>query len=152
MTVRRRLRRFWAGLDTLMRRVWPREAGDYLSRGLDRHLKGDLAGAVADYKEAVARTHDHHSRAMACLTLGNALEDVGDLAGAVEAYSQAIAQDPSHAGAYLSRGLGYKALGERERAVDDLEIVDELTHDPQWRQQAAEALETLRTKEQTACD
>lgn len=152
MTVSRRMRRLWAGLGTLVRRVRPREAGDYLGRGLDRHLKGDLAGAVADYREAVARSHDHHGRAMACLTLGNALEDGGDLAGAVEAYSQAIVHDPGHAGAYLSRGLVYKALGDRERAVDDLEIVDELTHDPQWRQQAAEALETLRREEQTACD
>ena len=139
-----RPRRFWAALGGLARRLWPRDAGDFLNRGLDRQLKGDLAGAIADYQRAVAGSRDHHGRAMALLTLGNALEDQGDLVRAIEAYSQAIAHDPGHAGAYLSRGLAYQRLGEAERARADLELVRELTPDPQWRQEAEEQLEILR--------
>jgi tetratricopeptide (TPR) repeat protein len=143
VTVGARLRRSWAALDALVRRVKPRDAGDYLSRGFDRQLRGDLAGAISDYAQAIARSSDHHSRAMAFLTLANALEDQGDLAGAVDAYSQAIVHDPGHAGAYLSRGLAYVELGQVREAIADLELVRELTPDPQWRQQAEKQLEAL---------
>jgi tetratricopeptide (TPR) repeat protein len=141
---RARLRRFRTALAELARRIRPGDADDYLGRGLDRQLKGDLAGAIADYHQAIARCRDHHSRAVALLTLGNALEDQGDLLGAVEAYSQAIVHDPGHAGAYLSRGLAYQNLGDEERARADLELVRELTSDPQWRQQAEKQLKVLR--------
>jgi tetratricopeptide (TPR) repeat protein len=141
---RTRLRRFWATLAGLARRLRPRSADDYLGRGLDRQLKGDLTGAIADYQRAIADSGDRHSRAMALLTLGNALEEQEDLLGAVEAYSQAIVYDPGHAGTYLSRGLAYQNLGDEERARADLELVRELTSDPKWRQQAEEQLRVLR--------
>lgn len=59
----------------LARTIRPREAGDYLSRGLDRHLRGDLAGAIADYGQAIAR---HPSYAAAYLSRGLAYRDLGD--------------------------------------------------------------------------
>jgi tetratricopeptide (TPR) repeat protein len=144
MTMGERIRRFFAGLNSLARTAVPRDAGDYLSRGLDRHLRGDLAGAIDDYDQAVARSADDESRAVAYLTRGNARRDKGDLAGAIADYGQAIARQPGNAGAYLSRAQAYRALGETEQAIADLQIVRELTVNPGWRSEAQEQLRVLR--------
>jgi tetratricopeptide (TPR) repeat protein len=138
-----RFRRFRARLRALVRTVRPREAGDYLSRGLDRHLRGDLAGAIADYDRAIARYPDSVSQAVAYLTRGNARQDQGDLAGAIADYDRAIARHPGHAAAYLSRGLAYRQAGDPQRARADFLLVPELTSDPRWRQQAEEQLRAL---------
>jgi tetratricopeptide (TPR) repeat protein len=143
MAKRRGLGRWWAQADRLVRRVWPREADDYLARGLDRHLGGDLAGAIADYDQAIAGYADRHSRAMAHLMRGNARRDQGDLAGAIADYNQAIACHPGQAGAHLNRAMAYEEMGDRERAVADYRIVRELSADPGWRRQAEEGLRAL---------
>jgi tetratricopeptide (TPR) repeat protein len=71
-----RFRRVHARLKALARTARPREAGDYLSRGLDRQDQGDLAGAIADYDRAIAR---HPSYAAAYLSRGLAHRQAGDL-------------------------------------------------------------------------
>jgi tetratricopeptide (TPR) repeat protein len=123
--------------------VRPHEAGDYLSRGLDRHLRGDLAGAIADYDRAIDRYPDSVSQAVVYLSRGKARQDQGDLAGAIADYDRAIARHPSYAAAYLSRGLAYRQAGDLERARADYRLVPELTSDPSWRQQAEEQLRAL---------
>ncbi|MEJ2737693.1 MAG: tetratricopeptide repeat protein [Anaerolineae bacterium] len=138
-----RFRRVHARLKALARTARPREAGDYLSRGLDRHLRGDLTGAIADYDQAIARYPDHVSQAVAYLTRGNARRDQGDLAGAIADYDRAIARHPSYAAAYLSRGLAHRQAGDLERARADFRLVPELTSDPRWREQAEEQLRAV---------
>ena len=95
MTVGQRLRRWWAQVDGLARMVWPREAEDFLARGLDRHLKGDLAGAMADYDRAIAGYPDRQSRAMADLMRGNVRREQDELAGAIAEYDRSIALHPA---------------------------------------------------------
>jgi tetratricopeptide (TPR) repeat protein len=143
MTIGQRLRRWRARLEGLGRRVWPREAEDFLARGLDRHLKGDLAGAVADYDRAIAGYPDRQSRAMAYLMRGNARRDEGDLAGAIADYDRSIALHPGQAGAHLNRAVACEEAGDRERAAADYRIVGELSADPGWRRQAAAGLRRL---------
>jgi tetratricopeptide (TPR) repeat protein len=138
-----RFRRFRARLRALARIVRPREADDYLSRGLDRHLRGDLTGAMADYDRAIARYSDSVSQAVAYLTRGKARQDQGDLTGAIADYDRAIARHPGYAAAYLRRGLAYREAGDLERARADFHLVPELTSDPRWRQQAQEQLRAL---------
>jgi tetratricopeptide (TPR) repeat protein len=149
MTIRQRLRRWWVQVDGLARRVWPREAEDFLARGLDRHLKGDLAGAIADYDRAIAGYPDRQSRAMAYLMRGNVRRDQGDLAGAIADYDRSIAGHPGQAGAHLNRAVAYEEVGDRERAVADYRIVGELSADPGWRRQAAEGLGRVQMEELT---
>ncbi|MGD9146831.1 MAG: tetratricopeptide repeat protein [Anaerolineae bacterium] len=143
MTIGQRLRRWRAQVDGLARRAWPREAEDFLARGLDRHLKGDLVGAIADYDRAIAGYPDRQSRAMAYLMRGNVRRDEGDLAGAIEDYDRSIALHPGQAGAHLNRALACEEAGERARARADYGIVGELSADPGWRREAAEGLERL---------
>jgi len=139
----RRWERWRAKVAGRVRRARPREAGDYLARGLDRHLKGDLAGAIADYERAIAGYPDRQSRAMAYLTRGSAHRDRGDLAAAIADYDQAIACHPGQAAAHLNRAMAYEEAGEGELAMADYRIVRELSADPGWRRQAAEGLRRL---------
>jgi tetratricopeptide (TPR) repeat protein len=144
-----RLERAVAALQAALGRAFPRDADDYLSRGLDRHLRGDLEGAIADYGRALARYgDDEDSQAMAYLTRGNARQDQGDLEGAIADYDQAIASHPGNAGAYLSRGLAYIEIGERDKALADLLMVPELSPDPSWRQQALHHVKALQAEEE----
>lgn len=142
------VRRAVAALNTTLHRIFPRDAGDYMSRGLDRHLQGDLERAVADYSRALALFADDDSQALAYLTRGNARQNQGDLEGAIDDYSQVIASHPGNAGAYLSRGLAYIETGERDKAIDDLLMVPELSPDPGWRQQALDQVKALQAGEQ----
>lgn len=143
MTIRQGLRRWWARVDALARRVWPRAADDYLARGLDRHLAGDLAGAIADYDRAIAGFSDRQSRAMAHLMRGNVRRDEGDLAGAIADYGQAIACHPGQAGAHLNRAEAREEMGDRAGALADYGMVQALSADPGWRRQAEEGLRRL---------
>ncbi len=144
--MRKRIRRFFAALGRVPRKVSPRDASDYLGRGLDRHVRGDRVGAIADYGNAIALSSDPHSRAMTYLIRGKARRDLGDLRGAIADYDQAIILQPGHAGGYLSRGLAHREAGDREHAIADLKMVRELSSDPTWRQQAQEALGQLEAE------
>jgi len=136
-----------AALKTTLRRILPRDADDYMSRGLDRHLRGDLEGAIADYGRALEQYADHDSQTIAYLTRGNARKDQGDLPGAIDDYNQAIASHPGNAGAYLSRGLAYIEAGEPDKAIADLLMVPELSPDPNWRKQALHHVNALQAEE-----
>lgn len=119
-----------------------------MNRGLDRHLRGDLEGAIADYGRALdLYAGDDDSQAIAYLTRGNARKDLGDLQGAIDDYNQAIASHPGNAGAYLSRGQAYIETGDRDRAIADLLMVPELSPDPSWRQQALHLVKALQAEE-----
>ena len=54
-----RLRRFRARLRALARTVRPLEAGDYLSRGLDRHLRGRTETFAGMRRDNVCASYLH---------------------------------------------------------------------------------------------
>ncbi|MEZ4708787.1 MAG: tetratricopeptide repeat protein [Caldilineaceae bacterium] len=87
-----------------------RTALHYLAHGLARHEQGDLAGAIADYDQAIPDTANS-SRAItapAFATLyslrGNARYAQGELDAAIADYDQAIALNPQYANAFIGRG------------------------------------------------
>jgi tetratricopeptide (TPR) repeat protein len=142
-----RIERLIAAANTTLSRILPRNADDFMSRGLDRHLRGDLEGAIADYGRALEEYGaDEDNQAIALLSRGNARRDRGDLQGAIDDYNQAIASHPGNAGAYLSRGLAYMESGERDKAIADLLMVPELSPDPSWRQQALHHVNALQAE------
>jgi tetratricopeptide (TPR) repeat protein len=152
MSMGERLRGRWARVEAWARRVRPREPDDYLARGLDRHVAGDLAGAMADYDRAIAGFGDRQSRAMAHLMRGNVRRDRGDLAGAIADYDQAIACHPGQAGAHLHRAEAREEMGDREGARADYEMVRALSADPGWRRQAEAGMERLKEAGRGACN
>jgi tetratricopeptide (TPR) repeat protein len=152
MSMGQRLRRWWARVEERARRAWPRTPEDYLARGLDRHLAGDLAGALVDYDQAIAGFRVRQSRAMAHLMRGNVRRDQGDLAGAIADYDQAIACHPGQAGAHLNRAEAREEMGDRAGALADYGMVQALSADPGWRNQAEEGVERLGGKELGGAD
>jgi tetratricopeptide (TPR) repeat protein len=144
MTVAKRFQHAWATLSWEFRKLRPKEASDYLGRGLDRHVLGDMAGAIDDYGEAFARYTDNKDKSVALLARGNARKDQGDLNGAVVDYGRAIALQPGYAGAYLNRGLAYREMGKAEQALADLQMVRELTADAGWREEAERRIRELK--------
>ena len=88
----------------------------YFLRGLARHELGDLAGAIADYDQAIALKPND---AVAYNSRGNARRTQGDLAGAIADYDQAIALKPDDAVAYNSRGNARRTQGDLAGAIAD---------------------------------
>jgi WD40 repeat protein/tetratricopeptide (TPR) repeat protein len=91
---------------------------DLLPRGLARgdalRARGDLNGALAEYREVLRRTPDdtrtHNS-------LGLALKETGDLDGAIAAYKEAISRKPDFANAHSNLGMAYQARGDMDGAL-----------------------------------
>jgi tetratricopeptide (TPR) repeat protein/capsular polysaccharide biosynthesis protein len=79
------------------------------------HQQGDLAGAVACYKQALAiAPHDvkaHHS-------LGVVLDEQGQHGAAIDHYQQAIALDPGYIKAHNNLGCSLAKLDRRDEAIE----------------------------------
>ncbi|HIB77694.1 MAG TPA: tetratricopeptide repeat protein, partial [Flavobacteriales bacterium] len=88
--------------------------------------QGDLTGAVASYRRAIAIDPEH---AGAHFNLGSALQQQGDLTGAVASYRRAIAIDPEDADAHLNLGSALQQQGDLTGAVVSLWTA--ITLDPQ---------------------
>ena len=84
--------------------------------GIAREAQGDLAGALADYDQAIALNPQD---ATAYNNRGIARADQGDLAGALADYDQAIALNPQDATAYNNRGNARQAQGDLAGALAD---------------------------------
>ena len=88
----------------------------YIDQGNARADRGDLAGAIADYTQALTLNPQN---AMAYNNRGNAHADRGNLAGAIADYTQALTFDPQYANAYYNRGGVRVTEGDKAGAVAD---------------------------------
>lgn len=88
----------------------------HTNRGVERKRAGDLAGAIADFGEAIrlnpADPFAHNNRA-------NARRDMGDLRGAIADYGAALRLDPAYTGAYVNRGMLHERMGALDPARAD---------------------------------
>jgi tetratricopeptide (TPR) repeat protein len=88
----------------------------WFARAVAQQKLGDLAGAIADYEQALALNPQH---AAAYYNRGTARQDQGDLARAIADYEQAIALNPQYAAAYNNRGTARQDQGDLARAIAD---------------------------------
>jgi tetratricopeptide (TPR) repeat protein/serine/threonine protein kinase len=107
----------------------PDNPGVYLNRADALRAAGDLDGALADLRQAVARAPRY---AMAHDSLGLALWDKGDEEGAVAAYRRALVIDPKLATAHNNLGHALSARGDQEGAAAALRQA--LALDPEFAQ------------------
>ncbi len=81
------------------------------NEGIALQQKGDLDGAIAKYREALAVDPGD---AQAHLGLGSALQKKKDIDGAITEYRAALSKDPNLPGAHL--GLGYCLYAKKDTA------------------------------------
>lgn len=103
----------------------------YVNRGVLRMRRGDLAGAIADFDEAIRRDPEE---AEAYLNKGAALIRLpGKADAAVPLFSAAIekrTKRPAHA--FLGRGIAYEELGNLKSAWADYRSASAAA--PRWEQ------------------
>jgi Flp pilus assembly protein TadD len=89
-------------------------APDLFSGALQAHRAGNLADAIAGYREALALMPGS-AELRNCL--GSALGGAGDLAGAVAQFRSAVALDPAFGAAHANLAHALAALGEHDAAA-----------------------------------
>jgi tetratricopeptide (TPR) repeat protein len=99
----------------------------------------EYEGAAVLYEQLLA----HYPLPRYYSALGASLDVSGDPRGALEATNQAIKLDPKLGVAYYNRASALAALGERERARDDLQTVFIVDSNRRLRRAAEEALASL---------
>jgi tetratricopeptide (TPR) repeat protein/serine/threonine protein kinase len=91
-------------------------AQQWFERGNTRFGKGDFAGAIKGYSEAIRLKPDY---AVAFNCQGSARFGKGDFEGAIEDYSEAIRLNPDYAVALTNRGNARCGKGDFEGAIKD---------------------------------
>ena len=99
----------------------------------------EYEGAAALYEQLIAQ----YPLPRYYSALGASLDVSGDHRGALEATNQAIKLDPKLGVAYYNRASALAALGERERARDDLQTVFRVDSNRRLRRAAEKALASL---------
>src|SRR5262249_32631771 len=102
----------------------PKYAFAYANRGFAKKDKGDLDGAIADYKRA---TDVSPKNAFAYDYSGLARKDKGDLDGAIADYNRALELDPKYAHAYNGRCVAYYVKRDWPAALTDFRRYCELS-------------------------
>jgi tetratricopeptide (TPR) repeat protein len=95
----------------------------YEMRASLRSLRGDNAGAVADFRTCLAQGHDRYG---VRLLRGIAFFRLGQYADAIADLSIAISMSPEIGSTYLRRWQVYLAMGEQENAKKDFETGSKL--------------------------
>jgi tetratricopeptide (TPR) repeat protein len=93
----------------------PRPPASALSQGTDCELPGDLAGAEASYRVAIANAAGDP---LPYFKLGNVLEAVGRRGEAMLAYQQALTQDADFADAWLALGAAHEMQFDLGPAIE----------------------------------
>ena len=88
----------------------------YYNRGNAHAAKGDQAGAIADYDEAIKL---EPRNAPALTNRGTAHSEQGDTDAALADFNAALKLNPRFASAYFNRANVYAAKGEGDRAIAD---------------------------------
>jgi tetratricopeptide (TPR) repeat protein len=97
-------------------RLKPDYYGAFINRGMARHEKGDVAGALEDFDEAVRlRPGD----AVAFNIRAIVRSDHGDVDGALADYDEAIRLKPDDADTFNGRGNARTAKGDVDGALAD---------------------------------
>jgi tetratricopeptide (TPR) repeat protein len=104
----------------------PQSPGARVNLGFALEKKGDLDGAIAEYRAAIRLKSDY---ALAHDHLGAALYQKGDLARAIAEYQKAIAFDPKDAEAHRLLGAALRAKGNPAGAI--AEFRQAIALDPQ---------------------
>ena len=99
-------------LDALLQRAPDHRDARNLA-GVVAHRRGDLAGAIAHYRRAVALG----AGAGVCVNLGFAHQARGEFDAAERAYAAALAREPTLAFAWQKMAALQDAAGRRERAL-----------------------------------
>ena len=90
------------------------QAVGHYNRGVVLRQQGDLAGAMASYRQALKLAPGLPE---AHLNLGSGLRETGDPEGALAAFRRAIALRPSYAEAHLNLGVALQDLGRLDEAI-----------------------------------
>ncbi|MEB3831791.1 tetratricopeptide repeat protein, partial [Phormidium sp. CCY1219] len=90
------------------------EAEVWLERGFEQYKRGDFAGAIASYNEAIRLQPDY---ALAYYNRGVAQGNLGQYEEAIASFNEAIRLQPDFAVAYYSRGIAQGNLGQHEEAI-----------------------------------
>jgi Tfp pilus assembly protein PilF len=98
---------------------YPRFHPAFDIRGLERSNRGDKAGAIADFDEALRLRPDY---VRAYNNRGNARADTGDLAGALRDFDRAIELRPEFGLAHYNRGHLLGELGNIEGAIEEMSL------------------------------
>jgi tetratricopeptide (TPR) repeat protein len=86
------------------------------NRANARQMQGDLAGAEADYDEALRLNPAY---AVSYANRGIVRYDLGDYGGAIADYTDALALEPDMVAAYFNRANARRAQGEIREALSD---------------------------------
>lgn len=88
-------------------------AAQAVQAGLDKHVKGDLDGASAEYQKALETEPDN---ALALYNLGLIAQNAGSNDEAEERYRAAVASDPDYEPAVFNLAIVRKAAGDNAEA------------------------------------
>lgn len=111
----------------------PNSSGVHLNLGNALFTKGNLDGAIWQYKRAL---EINPRFAQAHLNLGNTLKRKGDVGGAIEQYNQALEINPRYAKALFNLGIALADNEDLDGAIKRYELALEIK-----RQQYKQALE-----------
>lgn len=105
-------------------------AMDDVASGLAAHGRGDNAGAIKRYNQALESNRlSKENRAVALNNRGNAHDDLGESELALDDYTQAIRLQPTFAEAYFNRSFVLYKLGRHDDAQHDLDRVIAISPD-----------------------
>lgn len=96
------------------------DATPHFNRAVELHKKGDLAGAITEYRTALRLNPND---AEAHIHLGSALNVTGDPDGAITEYRTALRLNPNHVEAHHNLGLALHDKGDLAGALTEYRTV-----------------------------
>lgn len=97
----------------------PTEARDYNLSGLMNLERGDVAGAISDFTQALERHPDSTDAYRAYFNRGNARIRTGDYSGAIADWTEAMRHNSTDSAVYFNRGLAYDRQRNWQATVED---------------------------------
>ena len=103
--------------------LWGQTAQEYLERGMEKHEKQDLKGALKDYSKAIKADK---TLSDAYLNRGNVKLALQDLKGALSDLDKSISLNDQSATAFYSRASVYVSQEKYKKSIPDLNKTIEL--------------------------